>query len=314
MSIPAAAGFPQQSGILIPEVWSGKILVKFYAACVMAQVCNTDYEGEIKSQGDKVIIRTTPDVRIKNYTKGQILEVQNPQPNVIEFPIERAKYWNVHIDDIDRFQSDLDFQEDWSRDAAQQLKIDWDRDFLGDVYVDADPANRGIAAGAISGDIDLGASGSSNVVVGNGVGQVTPIAFLLNIAQVMDEQNVPEEDRKCVVPAWLTARLKNSDIKDASLTGDGKSALRSGRVGVVDRLEVFNSNLIPTEMQSTTKCWNGIATHRSAISFAAQLTQNQVIPVLEQTFGSAARGLAVADWKVLKPQALVSYCISKGTL
>src|SRR5690606_27768191 len=139
-------------------------------------------------------------------------------------------------------------------------------------------------------------------------------AFLLSIAQVLAEQNVPEEDRKIGVPAWLTARLKNSDIKDAALTGDGKSALRSGRVGMVDRLEVFNSNLLPTEVQTATKCWNVIACQKSAISFAAQFTQNQVIPVLEQTFGSAARGLAVADWKVLKPQALVSYCISQGTL
>lgn len=314
MAVPSAAGYPQHSGVLIPEVWSGKILAKFYATTVMAHICNTDYEGEIKDQGDKIIIRTTPDVVIKNYTKGQTLDVQNPQPNVIEFPIERAKYWNVHIDDIDKFQSDLNYMEDWSRDAAQQLKIDWDRDFLGDVYVDADPANRGATAGAISASINLGEAGSTNVVVGNGSGEVTPIQFLLSIAQVMDEQNVPEEDRKVVVPAWLTARLKNSDIKDASLTGDGKSALRSGRVGMVDRLEVFNSNLIPMEMQTATKCWNGIAAHKSAISFAAQLTKNEVLTQLEQTFGSRARGLAVADWKVLKPQALVTYCISAGTL
>ena len=314
MAIPSAAGYPQHSGVLIPEIWSGKLLTKFYATTVMAQLCNTDYEGEIKEQGDKVIIRTTPDVSIFNYTKGQTLPVQNPQPNVIEFPIERAKGWNVHIDDIDKFQSDLAYMEDWSRDASQQLKIAWDRDFLGDVYVDADPANRGATAGAISGNLNLGVAGASNVVIGNASGEVTPIQFLLMVSQVMDEQNTPEEDRKIVVPAWLTARLKNSDIKDASLTGDGKSALRSGRVGMVDRLEVFTSNLIPTEVQTATKCWNGIACHRSAISFAAQLTKNEVLTQLEQTFGSRARGLAVADWKVLKPQQLVSYCVSAGTL
>lgn len=308
MAVPAAAGYPQHSGVMIPEIWSGKILTKFYASTVMAQLCNTDYEGEIKEQGDKVIIRTTPDVAIFDYTKGQVLPVQNPQPNVIEFPIERAKGWNVHIDDIDKFQTDLAYLENWSGDAAQQMKIAWDRDFLSDVYADADAANTGANAGAISGNINLGVVGGTAVTIGTGSGQTKPIEFLLKVAQVFDEQNTPEDDRKIVVPAWFTARLKNSDIKDASLTGDSKSALRSGRVGMIDRLEVFNSNLLPKAGSN----WTGIACHRSAISFAAQLTKNEILDKLEQTFGSRARGLAVADWKVLKPQQLVTYCITPG--
>ena len=42
MAVPAAAGYPQHSGVTIPEIWSGKILTKFYASTVMAQLCNTD--------------------------------------------------------------------------------------------------------------------------------------------------------------------------------------------------------------------------------------------------------------------------------
>lgn len=314
MAVSAAAGFPQQSGILIPEVWSGKLLTKFYAQCVMAQLCNTDYEGEIKEVGDKVIIRTLPDVEIKDYVKGQNLDIQHPQPSTVEFPIERAKYWNVHIDDIDKFQSDLNFLEDWTRDAASQMKIAWDRDFLADIYADAATANKGATAGAISASINLGVVGGTGVTIGNGSGEVTPIQFLLGVSQVLDEQNVPDEERKIVVPVWFTSRLKNSDIKDASLSGDGKSTLRTGRVGMVDRLEVFHSNLLPTEGSGASKQWIGTACHRSAISFAAQLTKNQIIPTLESTFGSAARGLAVADWKVLKAESLVTYAMRVGTM
>ncbi|MBK8583229.1 MAG: hypothetical protein IPL86_15860 [Flavobacteriales bacterium] len=314
MAINAAAGFPQQSGILIPEVWSGKLLQKFYAACAMAQICNTDYEGEIKNQGDKVIIRTRPDIEIRNYSKGMSLAIQKPQPTTVEFPIERAKYWNVQVDDIDEFQSDMNFLEHWTEDAGSQMKIEWDRDFFADVYVDADAANRGATAGKISASINLGVAGSANIVIGNGSGQVSPIQFLLGISQVMDEQNLPDEGRSIVLPVWFTSRLKNSEIKDASLSGDGTSTLRSGVVGKIDRLKILQSNLLPTEMQSSTKCWNGVANHISGISFAAQLTKNKIIRDLESTFGSAARGLAVADWKVLKPESVVSYCISAGTM
>ena len=42
MAISAAAGTPQHSGVFIPEVWSTRLLVKFYSATVLASISNTD--------------------------------------------------------------------------------------------------------------------------------------------------------------------------------------------------------------------------------------------------------------------------------
>jgi len=50
---PAYSGAASTS-IFIPEIWSGKLIEKFYAATVLAAIANTDYEGEIRNQGDKV--------------------------------------------------------------------------------------------------------------------------------------------------------------------------------------------------------------------------------------------------------------------
>jgi hypothetical protein len=36
---------PAYSGVFIPEIWSGKLLEKFYSATVLAAISNTDYEG-----------------------------------------------------------------------------------------------------------------------------------------------------------------------------------------------------------------------------------------------------------------------------
>jgi len=33
------------SGTYIPEIWSGKLIEKFYLATVFAAISNTDYEG-----------------------------------------------------------------------------------------------------------------------------------------------------------------------------------------------------------------------------------------------------------------------------
>lgn len=311
MTIPSAAGVPQNSGILIPEIWSGKMLTKFYASTVLGSVANTDYEGEIKSEGDKVIIRTVPDIEINDYVKGQTLTIQHAESGKIILPIDRAKYWNFHVDDIDKFQSDLPFFDKWSDDASNQLKIRWDREALGEIYVDAHADNRGATAGKESASINLGAAGSTNIVVGNATGNVSPTDFLTRIGQCLDEQDVPENDRFAVIPAWLVQKLKLSDLKNAFLTGDSLSPLRSGRVGDVDRLTLYSSNLLSTEMQSSTKCWRVIGGQKSALTFASQILNSEIIKA-ESTFGHLGRGLQVCGWKVIKPEALVTAVVSQG--
>ena len=121
--INVAPGTPQYSGNFVPELWSSKLLVKFYAACVQAAICNTDYEGEIKDVGDKVIIRTVPDIVIRNYVKNQNLQIQRPNSAPTEMTIDRAKYFNFICDDIDKHQTDIPLMDSWSRDASQQMKI-----------------------------------------------------------------------------------------------------------------------------------------------------------------------------------------------
>ena len=61
------------SGTFIPEVWSGKLVEKFYDATVLAAIANTDYEGEVRGQGDLVKIRTKPTLAINDYTAGDTL-------------------------------------------------------------------------------------------------------------------------------------------------------------------------------------------------------------------------------------------------
>ena len=62
----------------IPEVWSGKLQVKFYKSTVLGEITNNDWEGEIKGQGDKVYIRTIPTITISPYQKGMNLTSQVP--------------------------------------------------------------------------------------------------------------------------------------------------------------------------------------------------------------------------------------------
>jgi hypothetical protein len=114
---------PAYSGTFIPEIWSGKLIEKFYAATVLAAISNTAYEGEISGQGDKVHIRTKPTIQIRDYLVGGDLSVDRPASNIIDLSIDKAKYFNTILDDIMKVQSDINLMSIWSDDAAQQMKI-----------------------------------------------------------------------------------------------------------------------------------------------------------------------------------------------
>lgn len=48
MAFPVAGSpdnHPQYSGLLIPQIWSPRILEKFYEFSVLEHIANTNYEG-----------------------------------------------------------------------------------------------------------------------------------------------------------------------------------------------------------------------------------------------------------------------------
>src|SRR6187431_1917707 len=100
----------------IPEIWSGKLVEKFYAATVLAAISNTDYEGEIKNQGDTVKIRTKPTVTIKDYKADGLLELERPKGSVIDLLIDKGKYFNTILDDVMEVQSDIQNMSLWADD------------------------------------------------------------------------------------------------------------------------------------------------------------------------------------------------------
>jgi hypothetical protein len=304
---------PAYSGTFIPTIWSGKLIEKFYASTVLAAISNTDYEGEIKNKGDKVIIRTKPTITIKDYRSDGALEVERPASNVIELLIDRGKYFNLILDDVMEVQADINMMNIWSDDAAQQFKLVVDREVLAGLLGKADPKNRGTAAGMISGNINLGVTGTPVVVVARTptAGQTEVTDLLVRLGQVLDEQNIPETGRWVVVPAWFAAKIKMSELRDASLTGDTTSILRNGRLGVVDRFTIYVSNLLPTGVAA------GLAANESAIyagtshalTFASQINKVETMRS-EHTFGQILRGLQVFGWAVLDGKALAQAIVS----
>jgi hypothetical protein len=264
----------------IPEVFSKLLQAKFYSSSVLPSISNTDYEGEISGQGDKVVIRTVPAVTINDYAGS--ITTQELTTAKVELLIDQAKYYSFKIDDVLAAQADINLLEGASSDAAEGMRVAVETSVLSSV---------------VTGATTIGAQTSitaSNI-----------LTSILDQAKELDELNIPEEGRFIVLSPEFVSLLKQSELRQAYLTGDDTSPLRNGKVGVVDRFTVYQSNMLYTPGSGTDAGYTHVlAGHPKAISFASQFTNTETVR-MESTFGDQVRGLKVYGSKVVTPDALV---------
>lgn len=319
---------PSYSGAFIPTLWSGKLLAKFYQNTMLSEVTNTDYEGELKNQGDTVRIRLAPSISISDYTVGQSLSYEVPTPIFQDMQVNKGKYFGVQVNDVLAYQSDMNLMNMFTEDAAKQLKISIENEVFFNSFVTEGPAaaNEGATAGRISAAYNLGTDTTP-------IDQATPenvLKAILRMSTVLDEQNVPEDGRFLVISPFDRHLLMQSNIAQAYFTGDQSSTIRTGKIGMLDRFSVYVSNLLPRgeagkalvaglSATSTGGAVSGakarrimVAGTKAATSFA--MTINKTEPLRNQTdFGDIVRGLAVYGRKVTKPEALVTAVVGSAT-
>ena len=269
----------------IPEVFSKLLQAKFYKKSILPAISNTDYEGEISGQGDKVIIRTVPAVTINNYAGS--ITTQELTTAKVEMLIDKAKYYSFKVDDVLAAQADINMLEGASTDAAEGMRIAVETEVL---------------AGAITGATSIG---SQTTITAANI-----LTNILTMSKQLDELNIPEEGRFIVLSPEFISLLKQSELRQAYITGDATSPLRNGQVGMVDRFNVFQSNMLFTAASGTDNGYTHVlAGHPKALSFASQFTNTETVR-MESTFGDQVRGLKVYGSKVVTPNAL---CVGKWT-
>jgi len=269
----------------IPEVFSKLLQAKFYSKSILPEISNTDYEGEISGQGDKIVVRTVPAVTINDYTGA--ITTQELTTAKVEMLIDKAKYYSFKVDDVLAAQADINMLEGASSDASEGMRIAVETDVL---------------AAAVTGATTIG---SQTTITAANI-----LENILVLAKTLDELNIPEEGRFIVLSPEFISMLKQSELRQAYLTGDATSPLRNGLVGMVDRFKVFQSNMVYTPGSGADSGYTHVlAGHPKAISFASQFTNTETVR-MESTFGDQVRGLKVFGSKVITPDAL---CVGKWT-
>ena len=309
------------SGTFIPTLWASKLNRKFYLATVFGEIANTDFQGEISGLGDKVVINNIPDITINDYTIGGDLNYAVPTPSTVELVIDRAKSFQFQLNDVIAHQSKPNAMEAFSNEAAQKMKIAIDRAVIfGDsatkpgIENDVPAANQGATAGAITGGYNLGTAATPVTLTASNI-----LSTLTAMSGVLDEQNIPETDRWLVIDPLTRQLLMQSNLAQAQFMGDEKSMIRNGKIGSIDRFTVYVSNQLP-RAAATQDYWGGaaagtakrrilLAGHKSAVTFAAQMTKMETLRN-PRDFGDLVRGLNVFGYKTVIPTGLVKAVVA----
>ena len=316
---PVSAPFntnPAYSGTFIPAVWSAKMNAKFYATSTFASVCNTNWEGDAK-QGDKVIIRTAPTITTQPYVVGAGLSYAVPTPSTQELNIDKGRSFTFQINDVLEYQAKPDLLDTFSSDAMEQMRVGIDSECWYGTFTGAAAANKGATAGANSAGYNLGTDAAPVTLTAANV-----LQKILELASVLDEQNVPSEDRWLVMDPKTRTLLMQSNLAQAYYTGDSTSVVRNGLIGQIDRFKTYVTNLLPRATAASNAPWVSgdgsentitsaggvprrliVAGHKSALTYAGQIQKTETLRN-PNDFGDFVRSLNVYGRKCVKPEAL----------
>jgi hypothetical protein len=309
MAIATVSGAISLSDVKwIPEVYAPNVQAEFYRKSTLPAICNTDYEKLIQDWGDTVWIRTLPEFTFNDYVIGQKLKYTRVVGGKIALLIDKGQYFAFPANLVEDVQSDIakgnrpekTLIEVWVPHGAQGLKRVIDAAVYEYMYNQAHASNQGATAGVSSGGYNMGAAGSARQVT-----KADIVDYVCECNAVMDEFEIPDDDgnRFVTLPAWAGARLKVSDVGDASKMGDKTSILRNGIITEIDRSKIVVSNALKSVLDGGNRCWYAPFGHRAATTFATQITKKETLANPDD-FGNLFRMLQVYGRKVVMPKAL----------
>ncbi len=264
----------------VPEIWSQTILKSFNKNSVIAGLVNRDYEGDIKKSGDVVHIRSYGNVTVRDYTRGTAITYETLTDPKQMLTINQQKYFAFRVDDLDMAQADIPVIEGYTQQAAIAVRDVVDA-YLYQHYLEIPVAN-----------IIGGASTTIAITKTNIYDNITLMA------EALDAQNVPQEDRVLIVNPRFKRLLLQSDAFTRA-TGMGDQAIQNGFLGNVAGFKIYVSTNVPTLAGGVVPI---LAFQKDFITLASQVSNVENVRPTDM-FANAVRGLYLFGSKAVRPEA-----------
>lgn len=269
-----------------PEIWSQKIIEKIDQINVMLPLANTDYEGEIRNQGDTVQVRTFGNVSLFSYTRGGGITTSDLQPIKETLTINDAKAFEIVVDDLDEVQNDINALDGYSARAAVAMNNEIERKMLS-YYTLVNTSNK-----------------LSSITVS----AANAYTSLVDAGKALDEQNVPYDGRWAIVTPTYKAFLLKDTTYVLRATDMGDMLVKSGKLGPASMTPGFFGQAAGFDLYMSTQVPSD-GTNRfcifgqgKRITYASQIRKMEAIRK-ESTFGTAIRGMLLHDGTVFTENA-----------
>ena len=263
-------------------IYSKKVQLGFRKATVVGDISNSDYFGEISSQGDTVKIIKEPEISVQAYARGTTINPQDLDDEDYSLVVDKANYFAFKIDDIEEAHSHVNFMQLAVDRAAYRLADQFDQDVLGylsgykqaAIHSQANALNdtaRGTKAVTTAGSNELLASMQLNK--GN-FGNITTSSA--------GDHSIP-----------LAARLPGATALPTATASPAMVVARMKRL--MDQQQV----------DTLTNFGVIVAGHDSAIATAEQINKTETYRDPD-SFADIVRGMQVYGSKILRPEAIVT--------
>ena len=265
----------------IPTIWEARLLAHLDKALVYGNLCNRDYESDIRNYGDTVKINQIGNVEVKDYTKGTPITVDEIDGTPTELHIDQQKYFAFHVDDVDAAQANVNLVDGAMARASYAL-----RDVI-DQYIASFHKSAGVKIGSSTTPISIT---TADAAYGN----------LVDLKGALDDANVPSEGRWVVVPSWFYGLMLKDNRFVAAGTTKTDAVLGNGYIGSAAGFNIYQSNNVPSTSGAKYKI---LAGNNTGISFAQQLIKTEALRE-SSSFSDLVRGLCVYGAQVVQPNAL----------
>lgn len=273
----------------IPTIWEARLLAHLDKSLVYGNLCNRDYEGDIRNVGDRVKINQISDITIKDYTKGTDIEVENVDGTPTELVVDQNKYFAFAVEDVDAAQANINLV-----DGAMQRASYGIRDTI-DQYIAGFYTKAGVTDGLGTDETPLSVTSATKAY-----------ESLVDLKGALDDKNVPADGRFVVVPSAFYGYMLKDNRFVAAGTSKTDNTLANAYIGSAAGFQIYQSNNVPNEEGAKYKILAGT---RAAISYAQQITRTEAMR-REKSFSDLVRGNFVFGAAVVQPNALACMTVN----
>lgn len=306
--VPSAAGYPSYSGSLIPPMFSSKLVEQFYCSSTYADITTTEYSGELNKCGDQITFFRSPRVRVRRGQKDSTIKHDTIDTCPITMVVDKELEFSVKIAKIDVKQiCNWDaWQSSLLKSASYNIGEAVDQELLAQMYVEADPQNKGATAGVRTHSYNLGEVGSPVAITSDNIWQ-----FLTQVAGVLREQCLPMEDLFIVLPDVALPILLNSPMlsANAGLAGAccevASNAILNGKIPAkIAGFDVYISHNVFSATDGSDTIYELVAGWRGATAFAMQIEETRIIDNDKDSWDIYLQGMTVYGSKVIQAEGL----------